>query len=149
MKASELRIGNLVTDEWYPDFNKTITVESICDTGINMTIEDDGNWSELAQHYLVPEYKFEKLRGIPLTEEKLLSLGLIKDATLFRPVESIHEKCQGDIGFKCPSFFFNSRLNRWMDCQTRVCVDYVHQVQNLVYQLTGEELTPQAITSSK
>jgi len=38
------------------------------------------------------------------------------------------------------SMFFNNRLNRWMDCQTRVCVDFVHQFQNLVFINTGEEL---------
>ena len=46
MDVKELRIGNLVTDEYYEHFNTLITVESISEKGINLRIEDDGNYPE-------------------------------------------------------------------------------------------------------
>lgn len=140
MKAQDLRIGNLVTDNWGSSIYE---VDSINSKGISLFVEDDGNWSELAKKWVGAEYEFEDIKGIELTEEWLIKLGLIPDrSVLFELPISIQEKCKGDMGFKKSAFFFNNRedVNMWMDCQTRVCVKYVHEVQNLVYALTGEEL---------
>lgn len=67
----EIQTGNILTDEFYPSFNTLIVVNSINDKGINLEIQDDGNIVELAQHTIEPEYTFDKLRGIPITPERL------------------------------------------------------------------------------
>jgi len=118
IQANELRIGNLLEDhgEYLP-------------VGFD-TFKD---WTK---------FNFgEFLKPIPITEDRLLKLGLVQNEMLFKPNEDIENKCKGDLGFKCPSFFFNKRLGKWMCCQTRVCVEYIHQVQNLVFALTGVELS--------
>jgi hypothetical protein len=86
----------------------------------------------------------DEVEFIPITEERLLGLGLVKDdmGMLFELPKYIQDKCNPDNGFKKSAFFFNNRedLKMWMDCQTRVCIKYVHEVQNLIFALTNEEL---------
>jgi len=82
MDIKELRIGNYVTDEFYDSFKTIIKVESINDNGINLTVVDDGNWSELAQRWIEPDSLSCKIFGIPLTEEMLLNAGFIKNEAL-------------------------------------------------------------------
>ena len=40
----DLCIGNLVTDEFYDSFKTIIKVNSIDERGINLEVEDDGNY---------------------------------------------------------------------------------------------------------
>jgi hypothetical protein len=125
IKANELRIGNIV----------------------NISPKDSPDW--LIESCVRTESLIAFLKGytvitpIQITEDWLLKFGLIPDerSGLFSASERIRELSSKDIGIKYCSFFFNSRLGRWMDCQTRVCVDSVHQLQNLYFALTGEELT--------
>lgn len=127
ISAQEVRIGNLLRfkDQILPV--STTTIERLVFPG-------------MPKHHGFAE----KYEPIPLTEEWLVKLGLVPDEhnRLFSLPQHIRDKCKPDMGHKASSFFFNDRedLKRWMDCQTRVCVDYVHQVQNLVFALTGQEL---------
>jgi hypothetical protein len=73
IKANDLRVGNYVTDEFYQHFKTIIKVDSVNEKGINLAIEDDGNYPECASRWIEPEYTFDKLRGIELTEELLLT----------------------------------------------------------------------------
>jgi hypothetical protein len=132
IKASDLRIGNLVYDE----FNHVFKIKTLFPLSARLCNVRKG------ARCFGKGTPFKLINPIPITEKWLLKLGLLQDqdGILFSLSDEIHEKCKGDIGLHCPSFFFNKRLNRWMDCQTRVCVDYIHQVQNLIYCLTGEEL---------
>jgi len=125
MKPTELRIGNVFRDKVTGDIFPVLSLSK------NKIVFDYVN------------FVWWQAEPIPITEEWLLKLGLWKDGDksgLFSIPKDIIKKCEGDNGFKRSSFFFNDRLKRWMDCQTRVCVDYVHEVQNLVFALTGEEL---------
>jgi len=134
VKASELRIGNLVTDEWFDSFKTFIKVESINDKGINLEITDDGNWSELAQHFITPEYEFSQLRGITLTEEILLKCGFDAIGTISKTEYFIIEVngCDLEIDLDTQSF----RLNEF-----RFPFDnMLHSLQNLYFALTGQEL---------
>jgi len=133
VKASELRIGNLVTDEFFDSFKTFIKVESINDKGINLEITDDCNWSELAQHFITPEYEFSQLRGISLTEEILLKCGFEKNGRDY-------ENCSNngivfEIRFVSDCFYLVTQeewgYNGFL---------YLHQLQNLYFALTGEEL---------
>lgn len=139
MNANELRIGNLVTDEWFESFKTIITVESVNDKGINLVIEDDGKWLEIAQHFIVPEYTFDKLRGIPLTEEWLLKFGFEKDKNVeyFYNKELLTISLPTELNKPKGRVYFNS----WAIIEEMP--KYVHQIQNLYFALTGTELTSQ------
>jgi hypothetical protein len=84
--------------------------------------------------------------GIPLSEQELIRLGFTKakNGVVFdHPSPAVPEDEHKDLGTSYPSFFFNNRpeVKKWMDAHTRVAVEYVHQLQNLYYSLTGTELT--------
>lgn len=131
IQPQDLRIGNKI---YYGEPNKSIiTVESIGKTGIN---------GENIGEYLLyfDEYKYEHLEPIPLSGEIL-------------------EKC----GFEqsIENNFILNDFRVWIDPQTkrvfifcnrkilddsvslRLEKKYLHQLQNLYYDLTGEELNVQ------
>lgn len=60
IQPQELRIGDYVTDEFYENFKTIIEVDSITKKGINVFIEDDRNYPEIAQSWIEPEYTFGK-----------------------------------------------------------------------------------------
>jgi hypothetical protein len=114
MKANELRIGNLV-NEWYgvdkKYFIKKITAEDIRAL--------DENWRD---------YK-----GILLTKKEVIELGFE-----YNDFEDLYQKDGFDVdiedGVYC-HFYLNEYGDWYKD------IDYVHQLQNLYFALTGEELT--------
>jgi hypothetical protein len=122
MNISELRIGNYIQDK---DGNIE-TVSKLFHQDYLSKINDDPY-----EDYYNP---------VPLTEEWLLKLELIKNKTLFELPKEIQETRSDDNGIGTCAFFYNKRLNRWMDCHSRVCIDFVHQCQNLVFVITGKEL---------
>ena len=116
MKATELRIGNLIC-------NKEGTIVYVNTTHLTLLLYGIEN-----------EFKL-----IPLTEEWLLKFGFEKSMSWTYVIELkgnlklvyyLGEK-GWSIGFKSYSDFSN--------------LEYVHQLQNLYFALTGEELKPQNI----
>lgn len=135
MKSTEIRIGNFVTDEFYESFSTIIEVESINEKGINLLIEDDGKWAEISDRWIEPEYKFDLLFGIPLTEEWLLKFGFEKsNIYCFGNHKLIIESSMGD-RHSC-RYRINPDESIWI-----VELNYVHELQNIYFALTGEELT--------
>ena len=129
LKATDLRIGNLVTDEFYDSFNTIYVVASINELGINLEIEDDGNFVEIAKIWINPEHTFDLLFGIPLTEE------WFKQNNIFHSFEFAEV-------FTC--YFFDGSV--WIEeygegMYELKHIKYVHQYQNLYKLLTNEELT--------
>lgn len=125
----ELQLGNLVTDEFYDSFKTIIAIDSINDKGVNLNIEDDGNWPELAQTSIVPEFAFDKLRGIPLTEEWLVRFGFDVEYTN-----------GGFLRWQKGNFkLLDRRLPNPLPNSLPVL--FVHQLQNLHFIITGHELT--------
>ena len=111
MKASELRIGNLV------NYNEggIFKVIGIHEFGIDCENEIETTYME-----------YENFKPIPLTEEWLLKFGFKNNRLgLFDCV-----KVGDDIGYHI--YFIGKHLKE---------VQYVHQLQNLYFALTGEELT--------
>lgn len=118
---TEVRIGNLV------DFNgKVETVYAIRNSGV------DFYRGKTKKSVIMQSYVWEAIKPIPLTEEWLLKFGLDKLDGCFslqtkRGNLIIEEDlCEitgnyNDIGFNAP-------------CK------YVHQLQNLYFTLTNEEL---------
>lgn len=121
MKASELRIGNFI----HTNIIQQVSIETL-DFLLNDAIPD-----------------MSAIQPIPLTEEWLIKFG-------FERSDSIN---------KSPSFFFKyvgaSELHInpengvvWIERRENVfkfnnpvLIEYVHQLQNLYFALTGEELT--------
>jgi len=110
MKASDLRIGNLVYFE--TDRGKILLPVE--------TIRKD----KISSGFEVSYYDDEKTSYIPLTEEWLLKFGFkINGNTMKINILGING-----------SFFFEHELGISQ-------ISYVHQLQNLYWILTGEELT--------
>lgn len=122
MKAEELRLGNLVSN-MNPRHNDSI-----------LTIESIGDNHEVNVFYR--KYLLSELEPIPLTEEWLLKFGF-----------SCEVKIGGDgIEFRVYHFdvlTFNTNHLWWYKVQriNDTPLEYVHQLQNLYFALTGEELT--------
>ena len=110
MKANELRLGNWVSNDW-GDYCK--------DTYIG----ENG-------------YEFDC--PIPLTEEILLKAGLIKSKDDLGDTFHIME----EDGFTARyTMRYWDKKEYWFMCgMGRVNFNYVHQLQNLYFALTGEEL---------
>lgn len=134
MEVKELRLGNYV--EWLKD--SPFVVKKICDDG-NITIGvigDDNSSVKLNQ----------SVKPIPLTEEWLLRAGFVK--TEYEPTFQIDE----DEKVPCVEYSKQHGLMNIMDWgngfilsnsfsfKLRVTIVYVHQLQNLYFALTGEEL---------
>ena len=131
IKHTELRCGNLVTDQFYDSFKTVLKVESINEKGINLFIEDNRDWPELCKYWMEPEHKSEELFGIPLSEEWLIRAGFEKysDKEFY-----IYTSKENEVRFYKSDSDWNLA---YFITETR----YVHQLQNLYFWLTGEELT--------
>ena len=114
MEASELRIGNLIEMPCFPEFGKG---------------NSDGPFyaikkvrpSTIAEAYT---YKFEWVgKPIDLTEEWLYRLGLTKEVK-----EMLGIWNNGD------AIYFSYGFERDLK------INHVHQLQNLYFALTGDEL---------
>lgn len=131
MKESELRICNLVTTIFE---NKPVLVNSIkkhkAKDGFIITIGVEGFNKNSEQPVLL-----EHVYPIPLTEEWLLKFGF----------EKIGENYENDwllIHTHLKTKELHFILNLPNSHQYNITVlNYVHQLQNLYFVLTGEELT--------
>ena len=120
MKANELRIGNTLK---YYKSDDTFNV-TVHDIGIIHTFEGKENCPE----------------PIPLTEEWLVKFGFWKEQTTTGEIFGIYVKGRIDIEE------VTSKGDEWELCvsggvRTGAKLKYVHQLQNLYFALTGEELT--------
>jgi hypothetical protein len=118
MKASELRIGNYYM---FADYNGIVTrkVREIKTNEFGLTGDYDGT-------------NFEICKPIELTEHLLLQFGFETDnIEWWNGILSIGIYKDGL--FYCPTDEISFRAGRK--------ITYVHQLQNLYFALTGEELT--------
>jgi hypothetical protein len=113
MKANELRIGNLVLIP----YNKSNKKEGFYE----VTISAVGGFGG----YIGPE----DYQPISLTEEWLLKFGFISN-----PYEDRYEK--GVLHVECDKTKGETQL--WIENMPHI--KYVHELQNLYFALTGEEL---------
>jgi hypothetical protein len=107
MKATELRIGNLVWEDYGGEYEVLMI---------------SPNYVDLVKPFLSlsGRYDINSLKPIPLTEEWLLKLGFVW-------VEDIK--------------ILKGYLDDYIDGNSNTQLKYVHQLQNLYFALTGEELT--------
>jgi len=118
MKANELRIGNLV--------NKT--EQTIRSSRLGISIWDEYDWYAIGDCIDSLEY----YEPIPLTEEWLLKFGFekinVNERYWVKSVCLIHQRHDEGLDY-LPSPF-----------GPVIKYEYVHQLQNLYFALTGEEL---------
>lgn len=148
MKASELRIGNLV--EHVAEFSGchfsiTGISEKTCSMrGISGPAKEFS--AELTETTILPNGRFDGLRPIPLSEEWLLRFGFEKRFSSELPLYSIAIK----VGIASDSLnvrlFKNSvAISLGYADTLKVIWDkhpqHVHQLQNLYFALSGQELT--------
>jgi hypothetical protein len=113
MKANELRIGN-----WY-DYNgkpKQVTPNTIEEVWIA-----ERTWC----------------KPIPLTEKWLLKFGFEKVFNQYKKVTNVDTRN----GKNVPFIVLDLDGFEYDDLRLQTKLNYVHQLQNLYFALTGEELT--------
>lgn len=112
MKANELRIGNLVYGVITHRVIKSINEDYYTDTYNNSTLIRDA-------------------KPIPLTEEWLVKFGWE-----LTPLNASFKRYNRKSGFMIIEVYDDNKF--WAEY---IYVKYVHQLQNLYFALTGEELT--------
>ena len=146
IEARELRIGNIVTDQFYESFKTTIDIESITEEGINVCATDDNKPYGMHSPMLEVEYGFDELCGVPLTAEWLERFGFEDNGNGLATLEH-HWNDGFGIHFCLELDDFSISL---IPLENLGSVDYlcphvkltkhVNQLQNLYFALTGEEL---------
>lgn len=127
MKANELRVGNLISH------NKT-TQEVI---SIFTYID---NTPTLMCAPFERETEITEFEPIPLTEEWLGKFGFVLQTDDSDEPDNL---CKTFWSIPTKDYFnFDSEFNSFIHCGMELCrVDFIHQLQNLYFALTGEELT--------
>lgn len=122
IKVEELRVGNYL--QWEDQFGKNIDQISQILTG-SVTFQNSGAFHDI-----------KGLKPIPLTEEWLVKLGFeFKD---FFWQKFVHEEEDNFVGaLHNIGFAYYVNIN---DDKPLIYVYSVHQLQNLYFALTGEEL---------
>jgi hypothetical protein len=118
MKSAELRVGNLIIDNEFPSIISEIIGISFTDVVITQYSDS---------------LKLTDTKPIPLTEEWLLKMGGKKVNNLDWSIMF------GGIEFYC-------RYNKFWYCSIGSVylsdrIQFVHQVQNLYFSITNQELT--------
>ena len=118
MKASELRIGNLI--EFWSVYDTVILINSI---------NEDTSYANV---YL------NEIKPIPLTEEWLLKFGfeIIWDSKYLTQY-TLQSNMMFHYELDKPKNIWYARFGKY----ELEHIKYVHQLQNLYFALTGEELT--------
>ena len=123
MKSNELRIGNLVM---YSNGNILFKVIGISEFGIDIENKVEKTYIE-----------YDEFEPILLTKEWLLNLGFKKDVdgSFMKNDISIFL----DKRFKTNLFLQENQDNfKWFSYECKI--QYVHQLQNLYFALTSDEL---------
>ena len=116
MKATELRLGSLF------DYKQCIYAANV--------IRDNFVYGKNVNGFAPGEFPIDKINSIPLTEEWLLKFGFEKDNEL------------NFVKFSFKVHFwsnYNSYMYGWIG--GNIEIKYVHQLQNIYFALTGQELT--------
>ena len=127
MKASELRLGNLVLCNTSIGFVDAIA--SVC----NLSSDEIVCYHKPTKQFIF--CKDALFEPIPLTEEWLLKLGFKNHLDTIW-IHWSKESGLFEISTRLPQGSYGLWINGTMGC-----FEYVHQLQNLFFALTGEELT--------
>ena len=126
MKANELRIGNLIIGEYTHDYDrkeqllcKVVVIDSVGETQHSIWVDSNSSVET-----------FDDFKPIPLTEDWLKRFGATKYYN-----DTYH------IAFMWIIKIDNNTWEVRVNLDFLLCdIQYVHQLQNLYFALTGEEL---------
>jgi hypothetical protein len=119
MKANELRIGNLVLSKNMPVEIEEISIKTVT--------------------YCFGTFTLDYIEPIPFTEEWLLTFGFEKEDKYV----IIDDKCHDYRVYNLSNLWYNTARKLWWYNHEKLIdakIDYVHQLQNLYFALTNEEL---------
>lgn len=122
-----LRLGNCVMYE-----NTTHVVEEL--RGRNNTIVT--RWIKGTDHCI---HTADELDPIPLTEEILLKCGFTKDDNGLDMYDPRYEDWL-EMGFPVIGRLSEAEGDSLVDDSGEIRINYLHELQNLIYCLTGKEL---------
>jgi hypothetical protein len=131
MKANELRIGNFLIELGNdPDpLRRIFNVTAIYGRNTERFVVEDDNGDIMNSSFLT---------GIPLTEEWLLKFGFKKERKSY--LKGVHQELFSGL----MELTFDRLLQKWVFSVGKykdiTRLQYVHQLQNLYFALTGEEL---------
>lgn len=127
MKVEELRMGNFIN---VPTFDNERTDTSV--EGIDLVNDFPLEYNIQTIH--VMDLSLSQCEPIPLTEEWLLKFGFEFKKTTKYYVNNYFHCFYGVTDETKGKIIFATNLKK------RIFIDYVHQLQNLYFALTGEEL---------
>ncbi len=127
MRATEFRISNLV------ECFGTREVVAIKKNKIKVQHESKEG------HFIIEWVPIDSLsiKLIPLTEEWLLKFGFEKVLNQYKKITDVSKDTFNNIPF---IILFLGNQFQYDDLRFRTNLKYVHQLQNLYFALTGEEL---------
>lgn len=133
MKPSELRIGNWIKTESH-DYNHDLHTSQIEIGSIESIHLYDVFFRSQENDDLI-KYDYNQIEPIPLTSEWLERFGFEKDDS--RRTESHPYTDYEKSGVRIDLPYFEFHFN---NCDSGIDIEYVHQLQNLYFALTGQEL---------
>lgn len=128
MESEELRIGNLVYDT-YLKRDKFIAGIFLSEIWLAENMDEDTD----QRSYI------ELINPILLTEEWFLKFGFIKDGNYYK-LDAFNDDLEIIISLLDVREFFTNEHLYYNYNYGIVQIKYVHQLQNLIFALTGEEL---------
>jgi len=134
MKANELRIGNIINYHINKSYYQGI-IRAIMDRCTIVTFYDTIYGGKNGIYKTI---KWKVVDPIPLTEEWLTKFGFHKTA------EDDFDKTFGDIdqiSIRSNKLYVTDKFGVYLNPKRIAIIQYVHQLQNLYFALTGEELT--------
>lgn len=138
MKTTELRLGNYITDGTFQysvvGINFDESIWGSIDKVVNHVKAETEDYYKQGDYHL----NIENVQPIPLTEEWLLKFGFEK--VIHAYVMGIHNRIFSGL----MKFQFDRLLQMWVFSVGKykdiTRIEYVHQLQNLYFALTGDEL---------
>jgi hypothetical protein len=130
INEKEIRVGNIYLSKR----NKDVLVRGVDTINKLVVIEEPDLDAGKEQPYI-----FEDLNPIPITKEALDMLGFIKDANAENEAYQKKIDCEKEcafIEFMAEGCFLKDRDRNKIGKQ----IEFIHQLQNVYYSLTGTEL---------
>lgn len=133
MKPQELRIGNRILGVYTDEDENGEEIEVVCECIVGtLDILDQSEYAIWVTGGAEREY-YDEFRPIPLTEEHLLRFGFEREGNEFRT--------DWFLGLSFDVVENDFHVYEVRDSFHITTIKYVHQLQNLYFALTGEELT--------
>ena len=137
MKKEELRIGNLVYGSYDDDGQELLHACKIVAIDETQSLGDDGGWSYLVESLGKEDIEYYySFDPIPLTDVWLDLLGFFKHNNAW----VLKFPCSPRINFEFGIFEYPDGTLKYNSAEYDPEIKSVHQLQNLYFALTGEEL---------